>query len=711
MKKFVNFMEQNKIFVAILLISSVLISIYGITQITFNTDFSMFSSNESIYEERLELLDEQFGSLDQLSIVVESDSFDSEVQSNLYDLERELELISGVEQLQGVAPETLMLNGTVTPYKDIPISTLEQYYNVFEEFSPIVIKDDIYYFTFTLFINDEFSKTELNQIDSILSDYNYETYISGDAYSQSKITDYIISILLILPPLAMITIFTVFAFQMKNLKATIFSVLPAGIGSLWTLGIVGLLGNEVSILTAVVPIFVIVIGSADGLHFISHYQDLRKEGYSIKESLAKDLEIVGGPMIITTLTSMVGFLSLLTMNTDSIVDLAIYSALGIFLAGVATWVVLTFILLKGVNVSQKKSMKQSIDLSNILKKLWGLPSIIITGVIMIVSVLFIGSINNEFDMLMVYKDSTEVMISADKVMEVNGGSIPLYVTIDLDDSPLNYENKTMIDDFVLKLSNTEEVSKVISPYRMFDILYKQQTTNSITNDMELQTVYNMVSMDESNIVNNMINTDDNVVRILVFPTNMENQTLLDLESFVDDYDQMTITGTQYLLMDLNTSIGPMQFTSILVAISIVIGLMLVSLRNIKIAFYSILPIVITIIALYGFLGITQIPLNITTVMIFSITIGVGIDYAVHYSSVYQYYLKQQFTKEEATLKSFQSSSRPIIANALGISLGLSIMMLSPLTIHFNVSVLMWLSMVVSVLITLTVLPTIFKGRG
>jgi len=104
-------------------------------------------------------------------------------------------------------------------------------------------------------------------------------------------------------------------------------------------------------------------------------------------------------------------------------------------------------------------------------------------------------------------------------------------------------------------------------------------------------------------------------------------------------------------------------------------------------------------------------LNITTVIIFSITIGVGIDYAVHFSSVYKYYLKETNDNELAIKKAYSNSSRPIITNALGISLGLSILILSPLTIHFNVSMLMWVSMTVSVILTLTLLPFVFKKFG
>jgi predicted RND superfamily exporter protein len=198
---------------------------------------------------------------------------------------------------------------------------------------------------------------------------------------------------------------------------------------------------------------------------------------------------------------------------------------------------------------------------------------------------------------------------------------------------------------------------------------------------------------------------------LVFPSDLSNDTLIVIEDTATDHaNNIFVTGVQYLMKDLNVNISSMQIKSIVVALVAVLFMLIVTLKSVKIAFYSILPIVITVVAVYGFLGLTGIPLNITTVIIFSITIGVGIDYAVHFSSVYKYYLKETKNNNLAIEKAYKNSSRPIITNALGISLGLSILMLSPLTIHFNVATLMWVSMVVSVLITLTLLPFIFSLR-
>ena len=709
MKKYTEFLYKMKKPLMALVFVYTIFSFIGIFQIKLNTDFSLFSTNDSKYEDELKDLELAFGNLNQIIVLLEHEEFNDYVLNDLAAIQSEMIQTPNVVEVQGVAPESIMFNGIETNISEINANQIKAYYSNFEEFSPLIVKEDTHYSVFTVFINDDFNAKNVNSLEDILSEYNYSSYISGDTYNQTKITDYIIKILLILPPLALLTILFVFRWQMKAFKPTVLSVLPAAIGSIWTLGAVGWLGNEVSMLTAVVPIFIIVIGSADGLHFMSHFQDSIIEGYNYKESTIKTLTIVGKPMIVTTLTSMVGFLSLLSMNTSSIYDLAIFSAIGILVAGIATWLVLPLILSNELNVLPKKLEKTRVDLSKPLKKLWGNKTIILTTIIVIVSLITSKYINNEFDMLMVYKDYTEVAVNANKVQEVNGGSIPLYIKYTFEDDTMSVDNMNEVNAFVNGLNQLPEVNKVVNPYRLLDIIYNINNDGDIPSDMVLNILYNNVSSDEASPINSLVSKTENSIRLLVFPTNLENKTLEVIEDYAVDNNASYTTGVQYLMRDLNVNISSMQITSILIALGIVLLMMIITLRSIKIAIFSLIPIVITVVALYGFLGISGIALNITTVIIFSITIGVGIDYAVHYSSVYKYYINKNHTKKEAVDLAYNNSSRPIIANALGISLGLSIMMFSPLNIHFNVSVLMWVSMIISVIVTLSLLPTILKG--
>ena len=112
------------------------------------------------------------------------------------------------------------------------------------------------------------------------------------------------------------------------------------------------------------------------------------------------------------------------------------------------------------------------------------------------------------------------------------------------------------------------------------------------------------------------------------------------------------------------------------------------------------------------MGISGISLNLFTATIFSITIGVGIDYAVHFTSVWMSFRKKGLSPEEAAEKAYNYTSRPILANGLGLAIGLSAMLISPLKIHLYVSLLMWVSMIVSMFLSLTILPELLvKTEG
>ncbi|QWB96203.1 MMPL family transporter [Mycoplasmatota bacterium] len=408
MKKYTNFIFSNKKILFILFMLLNISALIGITQIKLDTNFSSFSPTSSIYQDRLDDLESIFGELNQLVIVTEVNDLTDTVLEDVHAIQSQLSALGSVTYVEGAAPDELLINGTLVPYASLSKEQIINYYAVFEDFSPLKIEGDQYTYVYTLFITDDFTASNITAIEDILDTYSYDSYISGDTYNQLKITDYIIKILLLLPPLALIIIFLVFRWQMGAIKPTLLSVLPAGIGALWTFGIIGWIGNEVSILTAIVPIFIIVIGSADGLHFMSHYQDSIAEGKPTKEALLSTLKLVGIPMIVTTLTSIAGFLSLLTIDTESIKDLSVYSGVGILLAGIATWYVLPLILSTGINISRKNNKEAKFNPAKSLKKLIGLPSLLLVLIIVIVSSLNYGKINNEFNMLMVYKDSTIV---------------------------------------------------------------------------------------------------------------------------------------------------------------------------------------------------------------------------------------------------------------------------------------------------------------
>lgn len=687
-----------------------LTAIFGIFHLKLSTDFSMFTTSDSAAVEAMNEIENTFQTKNSLVIVVEdnNNSFEDSDIVSLSNLQNSIKGINDVAFISEIIPSQIITDSGVVTSDSYTSSMLESYYTNLGEFSPIKHMDGKTYYVISVYIEDSFGRASLKSLETVLSETSYTTYLSGDTYNQLKIVDYILQILIFLPPLTILLILLVFRSQLGSMKATLLSVLPAGIGSLWTLGIIGLIGNEVSILTAIVPIFVIVIGSADGLHFLTHYQEGKKAGLSTEDAIYETLRVVGIPMIITTLTSMVGFLSLLSMNTSSIIDLAVFATLGIFLAGVATWYLLPLILSGHVNVLPKKPLKEHALFTKQLRKIWGLPSYVLMILIVALTFIFYPKISNEFNMLIIYKDSTVVSKNADMVSKVNGGSVPVFIEVSVDDvTSLAAMNE--VDLLSEALTSSESVDHVMNPYAFFNIISNMTMHSDVSSDIALGIIYQNALAQNPDMINSMINTEENKVKLIVFPVDLNNATLDSINEVVSTHStDAIIAGPQYILKDLNDSIFTMQLYSIIIAVGAVFVMLWISLRSLKIAAISVIPIVISVLAIYAFLGITGIPLNITTVMIFSITIGVGIDYAVHYSSVYRLFLKEGHSKSESVDIAYSYASRPIIANALGVAIGETILMLSPLQIHFNVSVLMWVGMITSVLMTLSVLPTILK---
>lgn len=720
MNKYIKFIEKFRKILFILLVIINITALIGITKLRINTNFDIFSAKESIYRERLEEIDKYFDNSDQLIILIENDELNMDVMHEWHEFQKHLGDNVNTLFVKGPAPKEITMGNVSISIVDLDVTKLtmlKNYYSRLDTFSPLIVDGEYTYGVFTLFINDEFGKSDINDIEDYLDGVGVKYYISGDTYNEIKILDYILTILSYLPPLALLLILFIFRTQMKSFKATILSVIPAGIGALWTMGLIGWLGNEVSIITVISPIFTIVIGSADGLHFVSHIQDSRSEGLGKIESIVSTLKMVGIPMIITTVTSVAGFLSLLVMNTESIYDFALFSSIGITFAGIATWFILPIILVGDTDLKIKSNVSDKFSfIYSWMRNTWGKASIIIVLLLVVGSVVSLRYINNEFNMLMVYKDNVEVSKSYDKIMDINGGSIPLYAYISLDEDPITIESSGLVYDLIDELEKDDNVIKVNSIYHYISILNSMMNNSSIEypeSNIIANQIYMMASTKDENIINGMINREESMVKLLIFPKDLNNDTLDNIESIINKYDTLDakVTGVQFLMKDLNDDMFSNVVNSIILALFLVFMMLYISLRNIKVAFYSVLPIISTTLIVFGFLGISGIPLNIVTVIIFSISIGVGIDYAVHFSSVWMTYFKENNNKVESTNKAFKYTSRPIITNGFGIAIGLSALLLSPLMIHTYVSSLMWVSMIVSVFLSLSLLPTLLMGRN
>jgi predicted RND superfamily exporter protein len=676
--------KKNKLFFVIFALL-MLLGIAGLFQLKLNPDMMIFMPNKSEVKDSFDKMNEVFKSGDEMLIVLhtQKDSLDESTSNSIVTLSDTLKSLPGIAYV--MSP---VMNGEI---KDSGFMS---------EISSLILHDGKWEVFMSVVADSSLSRKQIIHIESLIKDTGMTYDISGTSFLQKRLIDFIIQILFYLPFLAIGLIFFVFRIQMRSFKATFMSVLPAVVGALWTLGLAGWIGGKVSIITAIAPIFTIIIGSADGLHFVSHYLDARAKGEEKKKAVGSTLELVGIPMIITTITSIGGFLSLLLMDTSAVRDLAIFTSTGIAFAGLATWFILPLFLINKVSFKAERTEPRISGAG--LKKLWGWPALLITIIIIAVSIFGYSKVKTDFNQLSMFKKSTDVYQSAEAITEIHGGSMPSYIFIQHDNDILDKELETEIYQFTDSLS---QYGKVISPYDVVDKILSQPMMRMLRMISSDQKIISDLIAQEDIPLGHMLDLEQNAAKITILPSEIHHESLSAMKQMVSDIQipntSIAITGMSFIMDELNQNMVNNLKNTLIMALGIMFVLLFITFRKIVPVLISLIPILVTSSFLYGFLGLSGMSLTVMTAMIFSITVGIGVDYAIHLTSV--------ALKLRDVNLAFDYAARPIMTNALGLAIGMTALMTTPLTLHIHISIMMWISMILSMFLSLSLLPTLLRA--
>jgi predicted RND superfamily exporter protein len=171
------------------------------------------------------------------------------------------------------------------------------------------------------------------------------------------------------------------------------------------------------------------------------------------------------------------------------------------------------------------------------------------------------------------------------------------------------------------------------------------------------------------------------------------------------YDNMKVTGLPVIYTRLDESLVDSQKKSLVISIILVFLLVSLMLKGFRQGFSAIIPIIVTLVVLFGSMGILGIPLDVATVLVGSVSIGIGIDYAIHFSN--------GLTKNTKTLplngainETMKVTGKGIIINMLSVMLGFLVMVFAELVPLQYFGILVAITMLTSSLSTLTILPVL-----
>ncbi len=694
--------KRGKIFLisfALLMITAIV----GIVLVKIDTGFSAFMPRESDAISRIEKMNQYFGGSEQLIVLIESDGSVGDLKK-LAELTAEIAILEDVDKAEPPIPASVL---------NRPVEQVEASVSMMNEVSNgriLMERDDGGFWTMLKI----FPITEVKvgkftkKLEEMLAETGRAFFVSGEVYLQGKLFSYILKIVIFLPPIAIILLLLVFVINLKSFRATALSLLPGIIGAVLTLGLLSWVYGEISVASVLTPFLVIVLGSANGLHITSHIVDRLREGAHIRTAIYVTLNEVGTPVVLATLTTMAGFLSMLLIKSETMQIMGIGASIGILLSGVAAWVMIPLLLLRQKPLKVKPKTKESAVLI-FFRRVQGWPAITITA--LIIGVATFGAINlkSDFSMLDIFKKNTEVHRNMDQMTDITGGAMPVALIYPAT-SALDITPEKALLEFEQRVTEAGLASEGNSIYSFLGSIVKaQMNMDEIPSEPFMrQMLLSRVKQMNPNILENFYSSEG-YGRAMYSLVNLNGATLEEFEEIAGGVSavygvNLEPVSNAFAMKDMNDMMIHQQIRSLILAVLLVLVISIITQRSLKLGIFSTLPVAVTLLGLFGYMGYMGIKLSIVSGMMMGITVGVGIDYAIHFSSLYRYMRKSGNSAPASAALKYVAT--PVIANASGLAIGFTALALSPFQIHSTLTQIMWVTMTLASFLALSMLPTI-----
>ncbi|MFH1894052.1 MAG: MMPL family transporter [Candidatus Zixiibacteriota bacterium] len=564
-----------------------------------------------------------------------------------------------------------------------------------------------------------------------------ETYhIAGLPVAEDSFGAEMFSQMVFSAPAAMIIIFLLMLLFFRQMRIIIAPMVVAVMSVIWSMGLLILTGNTVHIMSSMIPIFLIPIAVLNSIHMISEFHD-RYQKYKHKDATIRHtVNELFVPMLFTSLTTVVGFLSLALTPIPPVQVFGIFVAFGI---AVAWFLSLTLNPAIAMLISTKalRNFGKSDDSHGLLSKLTHLfrdlafkhskAIIASAAVVVVLSGIGLSMIVVNDNPVKWFKKSHPIR-QADMLMNKHlAGTYMNYLVFSADDfdamkdphtlayieSMQRYLEKedivgatTGLTDIVKKVryelfgadsskaglpANQDEVAQMLFMFEMSggdpDDLFK-----FVTSDYDKANLWVQLKAGDNVAVSGVVDRADE------FMTKNPPPVGVTIEWAGLPY--INIVWQHQMVTGMRSS---------LIGSFIVVFLMMVFLfRSIRWGLISILPLSITIMAIYAFIGYIGKPYDMPVAVLSSLTLGLSIDFAIHFIQRLRTIHKRTGDFREAYQEIFEGTGRAISRNVLVIAVGFVPMLFSSLVPYITVGSFFLGIMIVSGLVTMLLLPALAK---
>ncbi len=585
------------------------------------------------------------------------------------------------------------------------------------------------------------------EIRNIIKEYKesgLEIHLGGVSMIADDTITFVKNDILIFGFGALLFILLVLYLVFRNFTWMLVSVSNCAYALIVMIGVVSILNWKATVISSNFIMLMLILSLSMTVHIVVRYRQFINDYPNLEkiEILIKCLQKMYRPCLFSALTTIFAFATLYTSGIKPVMDFGLMMCVGLIITYLSSFIFLPAAIMK-VNLKKIDYSVKHANNSLFLSTINNVPKLTLFIFTLLLCMGIYGSttlkVENSF--IDYFKKDTEIYKGMKLIDEKLGGTTPLDIIVQFEESKDSEENTDDLLDFGIeynpadywfteeKMNTIKQIHDHLETYeysgKVLSLASLIRAAEKLNSDKEFDTLelailYKKLPIElKDQILSPYVSIDKNqariTMRIIDTHTNLRrNEFIKKLSSHLDNNylnADISISGILILYNNMLQSLFDSQIKSLAIVMVGIFLMLLILFRSLKIATITIIPNIIACFSILGVMGIIGIPLDLMTITIAAITIGIAVDNCIHY--VYRY--REYFSDTKDHLKTIEmcqnSVGRAIQNTSITIIAGFSILVFSNFypTIYFGIFTA--LAMFIALLGSLTLLPILLKNKS
>ncbi len=510
-------------------------------------------------------------------------------------------------------------------------------------------------------VRKDFILKELTkEIEEFEAETNLDVRISGMPYVRTMNSQNIIDEIgkFILAALGVTSL--IFFFFFRSFRATFISMFVVIIGVMWAFGILGLLQYEITVLTALIPPLIIVIGIPNCIFLINKYQQEVKKHGNKALSLQRVISKIGNATLMTNVTTASGFATFIITDSKLLTEFGIVASIniiGIFILSLLIIPILYSFMAKPKTKHLKHLNKRWIDafvnwMERIVRNHRIAVYVVSVG-LLVISIIGIYQIDISGSPIEDMPKKEKFFSDIRFFEEEFDGIMPVEIVVDTKRKKGVLKPATLrrMDQLGSIIEETPELSKPISVVNL--VKYSKQAFYSgIPKYYQLPTAQENTfitdvarkSSDNSNLLKSFVDSTGQVARITTYMRDVKTDRMEEIEKrlledistiFPNERYNVYLTGKALLFLKGTKYLVKNLVLSLALAIGLIALFMAYLFRSFRMIIISLIPNLLPLVITAGVMGFVGVPIKPSTILVFSIAFGISVDDTIHFLAKYR----------------------------------------------------------------------------